>query len=92
MMLLNVVQAPPFRRRRHRMRLERKCLRRQFVIPADQQRTLDRILESKHRMMDVRAQLMLHRRLKRWLVVHVATAAALLVLVVFHILTAMTLV
>jgi hypothetical protein len=40
----------------------------------------------------VRAQLLLHRRLKRWLVAHVATATALVVLVGFHIVTALTLV
>ena len=34
----------------------------------------------------------LHRRLKLWLIVHVATASALLVLLAFHVLTALTLV
>jgi hypothetical protein len=50
-----------------------------------------RLLEMKCRLVDVHAQLYLHRRLRRWLVVHVATASALLVLLAFHIVTAMTL-
>jgi Fe-S-cluster-containing dehydrogenase component len=54
--------------------------------------TIDRILESQYRLVDIKAQLMLHRRLKRWLVAHVATASALVVLLVFHVLTALTLV
>ena len=54
--------------------------------------TVDRILDNSYRLLDVRAQLMLHRRLKRWLVAHVATATALIVLLVFHVLTALTLV
>ncbi|MBA3818625.1 MAG: cyclic nucleotide-binding domain-containing protein [Deltaproteobacteria bacterium] len=54
--------------------------------------TLERVLESRCRLTDVRAQLLLHRRLKRWLVAHVATASALIVLVLFHIVTALTLV
>jgi hypothetical protein len=54
--------------------------------------TLDRILESRCRLIDVRTQLHLHRRLRRWVVLHVATASALLVLLAFHIITAMTLV
>ena len=53
--------------------------------------TIERIVESRFRLLDVRAQLMLHRRLKAWLVVHVATACALLVLMTFHIATALTL-
>lgn len=61
-------------------------------VPADARVTLDRILESRCRLVDVRAQLKLHRRLKGWLIVHVATASALLVLLVFHVLTALTLV
>jgi Fe-S-cluster-containing dehydrogenase component/CRP-like cAMP-binding protein len=52
--------------------------------------TLDRILESKYRLVDIKAQLLLHRRLKRWLIAHVATACALVVLLVFHIFTALT--
>jgi hypothetical protein len=52
--------------------------------------TIDRVLENKYRLVDIRAQLLLHRRLKRWLIAHVATATALIVLVVFHILTALT--
>jgi hypothetical protein len=35
---------------------------------------------------------MLHHRLKVWLVLHVATASALVVLLVFHVITALTLV
>jgi hypothetical protein len=54
--------------------------------------TIERIVESRFRLLDVRAQLLLHRRLKGWLVVHVATACALLVLVTFHIATALTLI
>jgi Fe-S-cluster-containing dehydrogenase component len=54
--------------------------------------TIDRILESQYRLLDIKAQLLLHRRLKRWLVAHVATATALIVLLVFHVLTALTLV
>ena len=54
--------------------------------------TTDRILESQYRLVDIKAQLLLHRRLKRWLIAHVATATALIVLLVFHVLTALTLV
>jgi hypothetical protein len=57
----------------------------------DERNTLDRILESRCRLLDVKAQLLLHRRLKRWLIAHVATASALIVLVAFHIVTALTL-
>jgi Fe-S-cluster-containing dehydrogenase component/CRP-like cAMP-binding protein len=57
----------------------------------DERNTLDRILESRCRLLDVNAQLLLHRRLKRWLIAHVATASALIVLVAFHIVTALTL-
>jgi hypothetical protein len=52
--------------------------------------TVDRILESRYRLVDIKAQLLLHRRLKRWLIAHVSTATALVVLLVFHILTALT--
>ena len=34
----------------------------------DDRATLERVLESRCRLLDVRAQLLLHRRLKRWLV------------------------
>jgi Fe-S-cluster-containing dehydrogenase component/CRP-like cAMP-binding protein len=54
--------------------------------------TVGRVLESRCRLIDVRAQLLLHRRLKRWLIAHVAAASALVVLVVFHVATAMTLI
>jgi len=59
---------------------------------ADDRTTLERIVESRCRLLDVHAQLLLHRRLKIWLVMHVATATALVVLVAFHIVTALTLV
>jgi len=58
----------------------------------DDRTTLERIVESRCRLLDVHAQLLLHRRLKIWLVMHVATATALVVLVAFHIVTALTLV
>ena len=54
--------------------------------------TIERVLENRCRLLDIRAQLLLHRRLRRWLVAHVATAAALVVLVAFHVVTALTLV
>ena len=54
--------------------------------------TIDRILEMKCRHLDVQAQLRLHRQLRRWLVWHVATASALVVLLIFHITTALTLI
>ena len=54
--------------------------------------TIERIVESRSRLLDVRAQLLLHRRLKSWLLVHVATACGLLVLLAFHIATALTLI
>lgn len=54
--------------------------------------TVERILQSRLRLGDVRAQLMLHRRLRIWLIGHVAIASALVVLLAFHILTALTLV
>jgi hypothetical protein len=53
--------------------------------------TLERVLESRCRLVDVRAQLDLHRRLRTWVVLHVATASALLILLAFHVVTAMTL-
>jgi Fe-S-cluster-containing dehydrogenase component len=59
-------------------------------VAEDVRGTLDRVLESKMRLLDVRAQLRLHRSLKRWLIWHVATASALVVLLVFHIVTALT--
>jgi Fe-S-cluster-containing dehydrogenase component len=52
--------------------------------------TVDRVLENVFRLLDVKAQLLLHRRLKRWLVLHVATASALIILLTFHIFTALT--
>jgi len=65
-----------------------------FVAPEltdDERNTIERVLESRCRLLDVRAQLLLHRRLKRWLVAHIATASALVVLVAFHVVTALTL-
>ena len=59
-------------------------------VSDDVRGTLDRVLESKVRLLDIRAQLRLHRRLKQWLIWHVATATALVVLLVFHIVTALT--
>lgn len=61
-------------------------------LPPEEQTTLDRIVESRCRLLDVQAQLLLHRWLKTWLVMHVATASALVLLVIFHIITALTLV
>jgi hypothetical protein len=61
-------------------------------LTADDRTTLERVVESRCRLLDVRAQLLLHRRLKVWLVLHVATASALVVLLGFHIITALTLV
>jgi Fe-S-cluster-containing dehydrogenase component len=57
----------------------------------DMRGTIERLLESRVRQLDVQAQLRLHRRLRRWLVWHVATASALLVLLAFHLVTALTL-
>jgi Fe-S-cluster-containing dehydrogenase component len=53
--------------------------------------TIERILENQYRLLDIKAQLLLHRRMKRWLIAHVATAMALVVLLTFHIFTALTL-
>jgi Fe-S-cluster-containing dehydrogenase component/CRP-like cAMP-binding protein len=61
-------------------------------VTPDDQITLERIVESRCRLQDVLAQLLLHRRLKTWLVMHVATASALVILVAFHIVTALMLV
>ena len=60
-------------------------------LPAEELTTLGRIVETRCRLIDVQAQLLLHRRLKRWLVAHVATASALVILVLFHVATALTL-
>jgi Fe-S-cluster-containing dehydrogenase component/CRP-like cAMP-binding protein len=64
---------------------------REASLSDDDRAALERVLESRARLMDVRAQLMLHRRLRRWLMTHVATASALLILLAFHIVTALTL-
>jgi Fe-S-cluster-containing dehydrogenase component/CRP-like cAMP-binding protein len=61
-------------------------------LTPDERTTLERVVESRCRLLDVRAQLLLHRRLKVWLVMHVATASALVILLTFHIATALTLV
>ena len=71
-----------------KQRLGRGARRR--AARRDARTTIDRVLENQVRLVDVRAQLVLHRKLRRWLVWHVATASALVVLVVFHILTALT--
>lgn len=60
-------------------------------LSPEEHTTLARVVETRCRLVDVQAQLLLHRRLKRWLVAHVATASALLVLLAFHIVTALTL-
>ncbi|HEV7559170.1 MAG TPA: hypothetical protein VGO00_27035, partial [Kofleriaceae bacterium] len=64
---------------------------REASLSDDDRAALERVLESRCRLGDVRAQLMLHRRLKRWLLTHVATASALLIMLAFHIVTALTL-
>jgi Fe-S-cluster-containing dehydrogenase component/CRP-like cAMP-binding protein len=61
-------------------------------VSPDDRAALERVVESRCRLLDVRAQLVLHRRLKTWLVMHVATASALVILLAFHIVTALTLV
>lgn len=66
-------------------------LRAMQLADADRN-TIERVLETQYRLLDIKAQLMLHRRLKRWLIAHVATATALVILLGFHILTALTLV
>jgi hypothetical protein len=53
--------------------------------------TIERLLETRIKQLDAQAQLRLHRRLRRWLVWHVATASALIVLFLFHLVTALTL-
>ena len=53
--------------------------------------TIERIAESRSTLLDTAAQLHLHRRLKTWLVVHVAIASALVIMLVTHIVTALTL-
>jgi Fe-S-cluster-containing dehydrogenase component/CRP-like cAMP-binding protein len=53
--------------------------------------TIERVAESKSKLRDVLAQLALHRRLKTWLVAHVAIASALVIMLVTHIITALTL-
>ena len=62
------------------------------LLGPDDRAALERVVESRCRLLDVRAQLVLHRRLKTWLVMHVATASALVILLAFHIVTALTLV
>jgi Fe-S-cluster-containing dehydrogenase component/CRP-like cAMP-binding protein len=65
---------------------------REANLSEEERTTIERVLESRCRLIDVRAQLLLHRRLRRWLVTHVATACALIILLTFHILTALTLI
>jgi Fe-S-cluster-containing dehydrogenase component/CRP-like cAMP-binding protein len=50
------------------------------------------LVEARCRLVDVRAQLRLHARMKAWLVAHVAIATALLLLLAFHLITALALV
>jgi len=63
---------------------------REASLSEDDRASLERVLESRCRLVDVRAQLMLHRRLRRWLFTHIATASALLIMLAFHIITALT--
>ena len=51
-----------------------------------------RIIKDVCRLADVKAQLTLHRGLKYWLVFHLASAAALFVFLIFHILSVLTLI
>lgn len=53
--------------------------------------SIERIAESQSKLLDVAAQLQLHRRLKTWLIGHVAIASALVIMLVTHIITALTL-
>jgi Fe-S-cluster-containing dehydrogenase component/CRP-like cAMP-binding protein len=53
--------------------------------------TIIRLAESQSRKQDVAAQLILHRRMKTWLVVHVAVASALVIMLATHVITALTL-
>ncbi|MBP9087737.1 MAG: cyclic nucleotide-binding domain-containing protein [Kofleriaceae bacterium] len=53
--------------------------------------TIERIAESHSKLLDTAAQLKLHRRLKTWLIVHVAVASALVIMLATHIVTALTL-
>jgi hypothetical protein len=52
---------------------------------ANHRPTVDRLLHDYHRLADVRAQLRLHRRLKRWLVLHLAVSGALATFLLIHI-------
>lgn len=49
--------------------------------------TAERLITDYCRLADIRAQLSLHHRLKGWLVLHIATAAALTVFLVAHVVT-----
>lgn len=59
-------------------------------IPQRYHDLVDRMIGDLCRLQDVRAQLRLHRRLKRWLIAHIAIAAGLFVFLSIHI-VAMTL-
>jgi hypothetical protein len=61
------------------------------ALTAGERGTISRLAENKSRALDVTAQLILHRRLKTWLVVHVAIASALVIMLATHIVTALTL-
>jgi Fe-S-cluster-containing dehydrogenase component len=54
-------------------------------VPERSRDIIDRLVSDVCRLKDVRAQLRLHRMLKNWLVVHLATAGALVVFLVLHI-------
>ena len=61
------------------------------TLPESHRGTAEQISRNVVRLVDVAAQLRLHRWMKGWLVVHVATAAALVVLLAAHIVTALVL-
>jgi ferredoxin len=54
-------------------------------VPPTQRATVDRLIRDVSRLKDVRAQLRLHRMMKGWLVVHLATTGALFTFLVVHI-------
>lgn len=63
------------------------------ALPSVEKRaTLAQILDKSFRLADVRAQISMHRTLRAWLVVHVAVACALVVMLAFHVATALALV
>lgn len=60
------------------------------AVPPAHAATVDRVLRDTNRLLDVRAQLRLHRAMKTWLIVHLAAAGALAVLVPVHIVAMLT--